>query len=257
MPVMRLETIGQILNQHAGVNGHVIHALLGLLFDDFEHYVGVQVFDALHARDRLINRHCPDRNRRVTQNGFANLVNVAAGRKIHDSVGAVMNGRVQLFELLVNVRGNGGIADIGVDLAQRRHADAHGLKFRVIDVRWNNHAAAGHFVANEFRRKLFSLRYIGHFFCDHTLAGIVHLGEIAVAILGLAASDPLDPWPGNTVSVVTVITVAGIAVRGSHDFPPFRDSSKSDYTLPNEIEARKLRNSLSVRFRMGPISYPA
>jgi hypothetical protein len=26
-----------MLAQHAGVDGHVIHTLLGLLFDDFEH----------------------------------------------------------------------------------------------------------------------------------------------------------------------------------------------------------------------------
>ena len=28
-----------VLHQHAGVDGHVIHALLGLLFDHFQHHV--------------------------------------------------------------------------------------------------------------------------------------------------------------------------------------------------------------------------
>ena len=28
-----------VLHQHAGVNGHVVHALLGLLLDHFEHHV--------------------------------------------------------------------------------------------------------------------------------------------------------------------------------------------------------------------------
>ena len=51
----------QVLDQHAGVDGHVIHALLRLLLDHFEHDVGVQVFDALHARDRLVDRHGADR----------------------------------------------------------------------------------------------------------------------------------------------------------------------------------------------------
>jgi len=32
------------LHQHAGVDGHVVHALLGLLFDDFEHHLLVEVF---------------------------------------------------------------------------------------------------------------------------------------------------------------------------------------------------------------------
>ena len=37
MPVMRLAVERNVLHQHAGVDGHVIDALLGLLFDDFEH----------------------------------------------------------------------------------------------------------------------------------------------------------------------------------------------------------------------------
>ena len=32
-----LRNHGHILNEHAGVDGHVVDALLGLLFDDFEH----------------------------------------------------------------------------------------------------------------------------------------------------------------------------------------------------------------------------
>jgi hypothetical protein len=32
---------GHILNEHAGVDGHVIHALLRLLFDHFEHHAGL------------------------------------------------------------------------------------------------------------------------------------------------------------------------------------------------------------------------
>ena len=43
----------QVLHQHAGVDGHVVDALLGLLLDHVEHHVCVQVFDALHARDAL------------------------------------------------------------------------------------------------------------------------------------------------------------------------------------------------------------
>ena len=30
----------QVLNQHAGVDRHVVHALLGLLFDHFQHHAG-------------------------------------------------------------------------------------------------------------------------------------------------------------------------------------------------------------------------
>ena len=92
----------QILNQHSGVDGHVIDALRGLLFDNFEHDFGIQIFHALDARNCLINRNSADGHRRVTQNGFTNFVNVAAGGKIHHGIGAVVYGGVQLFQLFFN-----------------------------------------------------------------------------------------------------------------------------------------------------------
>ncbi len=46
-----------VLHQHAGVDGHVIHALLGLLLDHFQHHVDVQVFHAANAPQRFIDRH--------------------------------------------------------------------------------------------------------------------------------------------------------------------------------------------------------
>ena len=35
-----LRNHGHILNEHARVNGHVIHALLRLLFDHLQHHAG-------------------------------------------------------------------------------------------------------------------------------------------------------------------------------------------------------------------------
>src|SRR3954453_18797231 len=35
----------QILHQHASVNSHVIHALLGLFFDYFKHYISIEIFN--------------------------------------------------------------------------------------------------------------------------------------------------------------------------------------------------------------------
>src|SRR5208282_5518892 len=49
-----------VLDQDAGVNGHVVDALRGLLFDDFEHHFGVQIFDAFHAGDGLVNGNGTD-----------------------------------------------------------------------------------------------------------------------------------------------------------------------------------------------------
>ena len=54
-----------VLHQHAGVDGHVIDALLGLLLDHFEHHVDIQILDAPHARERFIDRHGPDGHGRM------------------------------------------------------------------------------------------------------------------------------------------------------------------------------------------------
>ena len=171
----------QVLDQHAGVDGHVVHALLGLLLDDFEHDVGVEVFDALHARDRLVDRHRADRHRRVPQNGFADFVDVAAGREVHHRVGAVVHRGVQLLQLLIDVAGDRRVADVGVDLALRGHADAHRLQLGMVDVGRDDHAPGGDFVADQLGRKLLALGDEEHLFGDQALARKVHLRHVAVA----------------------------------------------------------------------------
>ena len=45
-----------------------------------------------------------------------------------------MDGAMELFEFLSDLRSDRGIADIGVDLALEGHADAHGLKRTVMDI---------------------------------------------------------------------------------------------------------------------------
>ena len=50
-----------VLHQHAGVDGHVIDALLGLLLDHFEHHFRCQILHAAHAAERFIDRHGADR----------------------------------------------------------------------------------------------------------------------------------------------------------------------------------------------------
>ena len=93
----------QVLDQHAGVDGHVIDALRGLLFDDFEHHFRIEIFDALDAGDGFIDRHGADGHRRVAENGFANLVNVAAGGKVHHRVGAVVDGGVEFLQFFIHL----------------------------------------------------------------------------------------------------------------------------------------------------------
>ena len=68
-----------VLHQHAGVNGHVIHALLGLLLDHFQHHVDVQIFYAAHSAERFVDRHGAHRNRRRINDGFPDARDIATG----------------------------------------------------------------------------------------------------------------------------------------------------------------------------------
>ena len=54
----------QVLEQDAGVDGHVVHALLRLMLDDVEQQVGGEVGRFLHLLDRLVDRHGADRHGR-------------------------------------------------------------------------------------------------------------------------------------------------------------------------------------------------
>ena len=116
------------------MDGHVIHALGRLLLDDLKHDLRGQILDPLYPGHGLVNGYGAHRNRRVAQNGFADFVDFAAGREIHHRIGAVVYRGVQLLQLLFDVGADRRIADIGIDLAQRGHADGHGLDFGVIDV---------------------------------------------------------------------------------------------------------------------------
>jgi len=51
--VMRLEISGRYWIRTPAWMVHVVHALLGLLFDDFEHDGGVQISTRFHSRNRL------------------------------------------------------------------------------------------------------------------------------------------------------------------------------------------------------------
>ncbi len=143
------------------------------------------------------------------------FVNVAAGGEIHDGIGAVVYRGVQLLQFFVDFRGDRRVADVGVDLAQRGHTDGHRLEFGMVDVRGNNHAAAGYFVAHEFGGDLLFVCDKRHFLGDYALAGVVHLRKIAVLTVPRARGQPLCAglWDG--------VSVAGVAVSRRHIRPAF------------------------------------
>src|SRR5690348_4638479 len=173
---------GKKFPQHAGVNGHVVHALLGLLFDDFEHQLDGQIFGAAHARERFVNWNGANGHRRGVNDGFANFGNGAAGGKVHGGVGAVVHGAVQFFQFLGDVRGGGGISDVGVDFAFEGYAYAHRFEIRMVNVGGNDGAPARNFVADQFGRKFFALGDVLHFLGDDAEARVMHLRYVSVAV---------------------------------------------------------------------------
>ena len=140
---------------HAGMDREIIDALLGLLDQRVaEQFPGQVLGLAADLFQRLVDRHRADRHRRVADDPFADRVDVAAGREVHDRVGAPARRPHQLVDLLGDRGGDDRIADIGVDLHQEIAADDHRLGFRVVDVVGDDGAAAGDLVAHEFRRHI-------------------------------------------------------------------------------------------------------
>src|SRR5438270_859179 len=133
----------------------IIDPLLGLLDQRIaEQFPGQLLGLAADFFERLIDRHGADRHRRIAYDPFADRVDVAPGRQVHDRVGAPARCPHHLLDLLGDTRGDDRIADVGVDLHQEIAADDHRLGFRLVDVVRDDRAAAGDLVADEIRRPL-------------------------------------------------------------------------------------------------------
>ena len=117
-----------VIAEDAGVERHVIDALPGLVLDHVEEVLLGQVLDLLDLLDRLIDRHGADRHGAGGQDGPADRVDLAAGGQVHHRVGAQVDGHLELGQLVVDLRGDGRIADIGIDLAPGLDADPHRLQ---------------------------------------------------------------------------------------------------------------------------------
>ena len=91
--------------QHAGMNGEIIHALLGL-FDErvAENFPGEVLGLAADFFERLINRHGANRHGRISQNPFARRVNIFAGGQIHDRVRAPLGRPAHFFDFFLDAK---------------------------------------------------------------------------------------------------------------------------------------------------------
>ena len=178
MPVSALRRHRDVAQQHAGVDGEVVDALLGLLDQRVAIDLPRQIFGtAADLLERLVDRHGADRHRRVAHDPLARLVDVLAGRQVHHRVGAPQRRPAQLLDFLVDRRGDGGVADVGVDLHQEVAADDHRLELGVIDVGGNDRAAARDFVADELGGQAFARGDERHLRRDLALARVVQLRD--------------------------------------------------------------------------------
>ncbi len=144
-----------VAQQHTGVDGEVIDALLGLLDQRVaEHFPGQLFGLAVDLFQRLVDRHGTDRHRRIADDPLARFVDVLAGRQIHHGVAAPADRPGHFLDFFLDAGTERGVADVGVDLHQEVAADDHRLGFRVVDVVGDDGAAARDFAAHEFGRDL-------------------------------------------------------------------------------------------------------
>ena len=196
MPVTRRAVSGTCWQAHAGVDGEVVDALLGLLDQRVLEDLPVELERvAVDLLQRLVDRHRADRHRRVADDPAADVVDVAPGREVHDRVGAPADRPHHLLDLLGRRRHHGRVADVGVDLDEEVAADRHRLDFRVVDVGRDDGAPAGDLVAHELRRD--EGRDRG--------AEALAVGELRLAPRASAASRArFSRWATKTISSVTM-----------------------------------------------------
>ena len=139
--------------EDAGVDREVVDALLALLDQRVPKEVpGELLGPAAGLFQRLVDRDGADRHRGVADDPLARLVNVPAGRQVHDRVGAPADGPAHLLDLLLDRGGDGAVAEVGVEFHEEVAADDHRLEFRVVDIGRDDGAAASDLAAHEFRR---------------------------------------------------------------------------------------------------------
>src|SRR4029077_274576 len=135
---------------HAGMDSEVVHALFGLLDQRVLEYLPVELVGfAIDLLQRLVDRHGPDRHRRVAQYPAADVVDVAAGGEVHHRVAAPADRPHEFFDFFRGPGRDRRIADVGVDLHQEVAADDDRFEFWVVDVRRDDGAPAGDLGADE------------------------------------------------------------------------------------------------------------
>mmetsp|Transcript_33447 Transcript_33447/g.99629 ORF Transcript_33447/g.99629 Transcript_33447/m.99629 type:complete len:676 (+) Transcript_33447:411-2438(+) len=181
---------GHVTEEDSGMDGEVIDALLGLLDESLAEGVPVEILgDAVYLLEGLVDGDGSHGNGRVADDPLAGLMNVLPGGKIHEGIGPPEGGPLELLHFLLDGRGDGGIANVGVDLHLEHPSNDLRLELEVILVGRNDGAAAGHLATDEFRLDVLARGDVLHLLGDHALLREVHLG--VPFVLPLAGVDPL------------------------------------------------------------------
>ena len=141
-----------IAQKHTGMNREVIHPLFGLLDQRVAINLPGQLFgNPIHFFQSLIDGHRANGHHGVANNPFARLMDILAGRQVHDGVGPPQCRPGQLLDLFFNRGTDRGISDIRVHFNQEITADNHRLDFRMVDVGRNDGATPRHLRADKLR----------------------------------------------------------------------------------------------------------
>ena len=263
---------GHEAKQHTGVDGEVIHPLLGLLDKGVAEELPRKVFGGpAHFFEGLIDGYRADGYGRIAENPFPGLVDVLARAEIHHRVGAPANGPHHFLHFFFDGAGNGRVTDIGINLHQEIAANNHGLDFGVIDVHGDDGTALGHFIADEFGRdlvlgrigpkvhagvllaengfRLFMLLIfpdgdIFHLRCDDSLAGIVHLSD---TLSGLGTKGLAAPVETQVFQLGVIFALEPVFRCNTGKF--FHITSVEDPLLPKGLQAFAHIAIIPSRFR--------
>src|SRR5690349_744365 len=93
----------------------------------------------------------------------------------------------------------------------------------MVDVRRDDHPAAGHLITNQLGSKLLLARDVVHLFGNHASTRIAHLRKVAVSVLGLATCNPLGARTIRTVASISIVAVAVISICGWHGVQPSKE----------------------------------
>ena len=163
---------------HAGVDGDEVDAVLGMAADHIEEVLRLDGDEGLlQVADGVVHGHGADHGRRLLDELGAERLGFAAVGKVHDGLGAKLDGRIDLLPLDGFVGKVAGDAQVDVYLGAQALADAFGRQRRVVDVGRDGDAAGGDALADELRAAAFLLGDHAHGGRDLPRAGEVDLRD--------------------------------------------------------------------------------